>query len=132
MAAMAHPVEEKMLHMVTADAARTPAFTFFGNPDFFFQTVGSAAPTPGPGFAWNHGDIQPEIARTFIGILGPRVAKLPLQRTCARMKDSEALFPRDHGQWSMATFRSASSQSKSRCFPSALAVHDAASEHRRA
>ena len=76
MAAMADEVEERMLHMVTADATRTPTFTFFGNPDFFFETVGSATPTPGPSFAWNHGDIQPEIARTFIGIVGPGVANL--------------------------------------------------------
>jgi hypothetical protein len=75
-AGMADEVEERMLHMVTADATRTPTFTFFGNDDFFFETVGSATPTPGPGFAWNHGDIQPEIARTFIGIVGPGVANL--------------------------------------------------------
>jgi hypothetical protein len=25
---------------------------------------------------WNHGDIQPQIARTFIGIVGPGVKKL--------------------------------------------------------
>ena len=76
-AAMADEVEERMLHMVTpADAARTPTFTFFGDPNFFFETIGSATPTPGPGFAWNHGDIQPEIARTFIGIVGPGVANL--------------------------------------------------------
>ena len=30
----------------------------------------------GTGFAWNHGDIQPEIARTFIGIAGPGVKNL--------------------------------------------------------
>ena len=30
----------------------------------------------GSGFAWNHGDIQPEIARTYIGIVGPGVKKL--------------------------------------------------------
>jgi hypothetical protein len=76
LAAMADEVEERMLHMVTADANRTPTFTFFGDPDFFFETVGSATPTPGPSFAWNHGDIQPEIGRTFIGIVGPGVANL--------------------------------------------------------
>ena len=74
MVAMADEVGERMLHMVTADAARTPTFTLFGNPDYFFQTTGSADPTPAPTFAWNHGDIQPEIARTFTGIVGPGVA----------------------------------------------------------
>ena len=33
-------------------------------------------PLVGTGFAWNHGDIQPEIARTFIGIVGPGVRNL--------------------------------------------------------
>jgi hypothetical protein len=77
MVAMADPVEESMLHMVTqADPARTPTFTFFGDPNFFFQSFGSTTPVVGTGFAWNHGDIQPEIARTFIGIAGPGVRNL--------------------------------------------------------
>jgi hypothetical protein len=74
--ALADPVEERMLHMVTADPARTPTLTLFGDPDYFFMTSGSTTPVEGPGFAWNHGDIQPEIARTFIGIVGPGVLNL--------------------------------------------------------
>ncbi len=74
MVAMADEVGERMLHTVTADAARTPTFTYFGSPDYFFQTTGSADPTPFPGFAWNHGGIQSEIARTFTGVVGPGVA----------------------------------------------------------
>ena len=35
---LADPVEEKALHMVNSDPNRTPTFTMFGNPDFFFQT----------------------------------------------------------------------------------------------
>jgi hypothetical protein len=77
MAAMADPVEETMLHMVTqADPARTPTFTFFGDPNFFFLSGGSTTPSVGTGFAWNHGDIQPEIARTFVAIAGPGVNNL--------------------------------------------------------
>jgi hypothetical protein len=77
MVAMADPVEESMLHMVTqADPARTPTFTFFGDPNFFFVSSGSTTPSVGTGFAWNHGDIQPEIARTFIAIAGPGVSNL--------------------------------------------------------
>jgi hypothetical protein len=77
MAAMADPVEESMLHMaIPGDGARTPSFTFFGDPDYFFQSSASATPVIGSGFAWNHGDIQPEIARTFIGIVGPGVQQL--------------------------------------------------------
>jgi hypothetical protein len=74
--ALADPVEEKMLHMVTSDPARTPTFTMFGNPDYFFAFFGSATPIEDPGFAWNHGDFQPEIARTFVGIVGPGVRNL--------------------------------------------------------
>jgi hypothetical protein len=34
-AALADPIEERMLHMVTADPLRTPTFTMFGDPDYF-------------------------------------------------------------------------------------------------
>jgi hypothetical protein len=87
--AMADPAEEKMLHMVTSDPARTPTFTVFGNPDYFLAFFGSATPTETPNFAWNHGDFQPEIARTFIGIVGPGVRisaspppSFPITRMC--------------------------------------------------
>jgi hypothetical protein len=67
---------QKLVHMSSSwDPARDPTFTFFGNPNFFFQS-GSTTPSVGTGFAWNHGDIQPEIARTFIGIVGPGVKNL--------------------------------------------------------
>ena len=36
---LADTVGEKALHMVNADPKRTPTFTMFGNPDFFFQTT---------------------------------------------------------------------------------------------
>jgi len=75
--AIVDPVAQHLIHMnTTADAAREPTFTFFGNPNFFFETAGSTTPVVGTGFAWNHGDIQPEIARTFIGIVGPGVRNL--------------------------------------------------------
>ena len=73
MVALADPVEMKTLHMVTADPARTPTFTPFADPDwFFFATGGAACATQAAcasipartnqSFAWNHGDIQDEIA----------------------------------------------------------------------
>jgi hypothetical protein len=76
--ALADPVEEQALHMVNADPARTPTFTMFGNPDFFFTASGNtpfcgANPCVDPGFAWNHGDIQPEIANTWAGFVGPGI-----------------------------------------------------------
>jgi hypothetical protein len=75
---LADTVEEQTLHMVNADPKRTPTFTLFGNPDFFFTagadpTCGSN-PCVSPGFAWNHGDIQDEIGNTWAGIVGPGVA----------------------------------------------------------
>src|SRR5215469_6759449 len=88
LAALADPVEEKLLHMVTADPLRTPNFTFFGDPDFFFdfstQPSFFCADTPidmglvciDNGFAWNHGDIQPEIVTTWLGFVGPGVQNL--------------------------------------------------------
>jgi hypothetical protein len=94
MAAMADPTEASLLHMVvSADPARTPSFTFFGDPDYFFEIAQgvSATPTIGAGFAWNHGDIQPEIARTFIGIVGPGVR--PLGATTAFFSDHTDVRP---------------------------------------
>ena len=79
---LADPVEEAALHMVNNDPKRTPSFTMFGNPDFFFQ-IGNVCKAnsndPGvtecvnPGFAWNHGDVQDEIANTWLGFVGPGV-----------------------------------------------------------
>jgi hypothetical protein len=75
--AIVDPAAMQLLHMNTvADPNREPTFTFFGNPNFFFETTGSTTPVVGTGFAWNHGDIQPEIASTFIGIVGPGVKNL--------------------------------------------------------
>jgi len=75
--ALVDQVGQKLLHMSSpSDPNRNPTFTFFGSPDFFFETTGNPNPTVGPGFAWNHGDIQPEIARTFIAMAGPGVRHL--------------------------------------------------------
>jgi hypothetical protein len=75
--AMVDAAGQKLLHMNTiADPARSPTFTFFGNPNFFFESSGSLTPTVFTGDSWNHGDLQPEIARTFIGIAGPGVQNL--------------------------------------------------------
>jgi hypothetical protein len=72
--AIVDKVGQKLLHMSSAsDPNRDPTFTFFGDPNFFFETTKLTTPVIGPGFAWNHGDIQPEIARTFIGMVGPGV-----------------------------------------------------------
>jgi hypothetical protein len=74
---LADPIEEKALHMVNADPARTPTFTLFANDDFFLTTSNPSCggnPCVSPGFAWNHGDIQDEIGNTWAGVVGPGVA----------------------------------------------------------
>jgi hypothetical protein len=86
-AALADPVEMKTLHMITADPQRTPTLTMFAMPDYFL--FASSAPCdeggttppcitvpttpPSSTFAWNHGGIQPEIATTWMGMVGPGV-----------------------------------------------------------
>ena len=77
---LADPVEMKALHMVTADPARTPTFTLFADPNYFLfhgaPNCNSPCVTENPGFAWNHGDVQPEIVTTWLGMVGPGVAQL--------------------------------------------------------
>jgi hypothetical protein len=68
--------------MVTADVQRTPTLTMFANPDWFLfaaapncNTPCVTVPTTPPTntFAWNHGGIQPEIATTWLGMVGPGI-----------------------------------------------------------
>lgn len=79
---LADPVEMKLLHMVTADPARTPTLTMFANPDYFLYTGGPNCSTTSPcvaeepGFAWNHGDVSPDINTTWLGMVGPDVKHL--------------------------------------------------------
>jgi hypothetical protein len=61
--------------MVTADARRTPSFVLFLKPDYFGDTQAS----PG-GAAWNHGTIAPEINTTWLGLVGPGVRSLGVDR----------------------------------------------------
>jgi hypothetical protein len=86
-AALADQAEQKLLHMVTADPNRTPNFIMFGNPDYFFLTSGKT-PTPlctpdllscssiADSDAWNHGDFQNQITKTWLGAVGPGVLNL--------------------------------------------------------
>ena len=80
---MADEYEETILHMVNADPNREPTLTLFGDPSFFFQSscdTGASTqpgcPLQNTGFAWNHGDIQPEIATTWQGWVGPGIKNL--------------------------------------------------------
>ena len=91
---MADPVGEKALHMLNTDPARTPSFTAFAIPDYFITATTKQPPSAGCAtdrdcapkcdsnpcidyhFAWNHGDIQPEIATNWLGLVGPGVKSL--------------------------------------------------------
>jgi FG-GAP-like repeat len=85
---LADQAEMNLLHMVTSAADRTPTFTMFGNPDYFNQvasgtqghgTTCSNAPAcvfESRAFAWNHGDVQQEITRTWFSMVGPGVKNL--------------------------------------------------------
>jgi hypothetical protein len=74
---LADPVEMKVLHMVTADPARTPTVTAFAKPDYFVFGGAANCSQPcvavNPAFAWNHGDVSPDINRTWLGLVGPGV-----------------------------------------------------------
>lgn len=83
---LADPVEMNLLHMVTADPARTPTFTLFARPDLYVTATCSggysSSPPPvyspacvleKPAYAWLHGNIQPDISTTWLGLVGPGV-----------------------------------------------------------
>lgn len=87
---MANTVEFNMLHMQTFDPLRTPSFTIFANPDYFVTgstacgtstTPQTSCVTQQPGFAWNHGDVPPEITNTWLGIVGPGIDDDGLDQT---------------------------------------------------
>ena len=79
---IADQATQNILHMQNTDPLRTPSFTLFGNADYFFQvncagnTTQAGCPIVGNGFAWNHGDDNPEIARTWAGVVGPGIKNL--------------------------------------------------------
>ncbi len=77
---LADPVEEKLLHMVTADPNRTPTFTLFAKPDYYLYAGAPNCSSPCIeeefGFAWNHGDVAPDINTTWLGLVGPGVRRL--------------------------------------------------------
>ena len=89
---LADQAEMKLLHMVTASPARTPTLTMFGDDNYFFSNDTSAAngnlpftqgsacifvpQSPAATFAWNHGDVQEDITRTWMAMAGPGVRPL--------------------------------------------------------
>ncbi len=77
---LADPVEMQLLHMITSDPARTPTFTMFADPNYFLFAGAPNCTTPclteNPAFAWNHGDVNPEITTTWLGMVGPGVRQV--------------------------------------------------------
>ncbi|HVS04931.1 MAG TPA: hypothetical protein VHK65_02045 [Candidatus Dormibacteraeota bacterium] len=84
---LADSVELNLLHMVTVDPQRTPTLVMFANPDYFFFRGGptcapisaqrsTACLSQSSAFAWNHGDFQPEIVTTWLGMVGPGIKHL--------------------------------------------------------
>jgi hypothetical protein len=78
-------IEQRILHMQTADTGRTPSFTIFPQPDYYFDpTFPKCGSSTDPAtdcastfahFAWNHGYYSPDIDITWAGLVGPGIAK---------------------------------------------------------
>ncbi|GHO83935.1 hypothetical protein [Dictyobacter formicarum] len=77
---LADSVEMNFLHMVTADPARTPTLTMFAKPDYYLYAAAPNCNQPciqvESAFAWNHGDLSPDINTTWLGLVGPGVRNL--------------------------------------------------------
>lgn len=65
-------VEQRILHMQTNDPLRTPTYSIFPMPDYFFGTTGANVST-NPNFAYDHGYYSPNIDVTWVGMAGPGV-----------------------------------------------------------
>jgi len=79
MVAMADQAEMKLLHMyTTGDTNRNASFAYFADPNYFLTDfpTSTCLTCINPLFAWNHGDIQPEIANTWLGFVGPGIRNL--------------------------------------------------------
>ena len=77
---MADRAALRALHMVTSDPLRTPTFTQFNKPDYEGVAGGLDCGTPADTViqcqaieTWHHGDIQPQITTTWLGLVGPGV-----------------------------------------------------------
>ncbi|MDT5017572.1 MAG: hypothetical protein QOD39_3732, partial [Mycobacterium sp.] len=74
---LADPVEEKILHFVSADPARTPTLTAFSGEDEFVTSGAADCSRPcvftSSGFAFNHGGIWPDMQTIWSAYVGPGV-----------------------------------------------------------
>jgi hypothetical protein len=79
---MADQTGMRALHMITTgDPARNATFVYFADANYFLTDFPSSTclTCVNPAFAWNHGDIQPEIGQTWLGFVGPGVKSQPDQ-----------------------------------------------------
>lgn len=65
-------LEQRVLHMQTNDPLRTPTYSLFPMPDYFFATSGNNVQFNN-GFAYDHGYYSPNIDITWAAIAGPGV-----------------------------------------------------------
>jgi hypothetical protein len=74
---LADPVEEKILHFVSSDPARTPTLTGFSGEDEFVTSGPANCTNPcvftSSRFAWNHGGIWPDMQDIWSAYAGPGV-----------------------------------------------------------
>jgi hypothetical protein len=78
-------VGQRILHLQTADTGRTPSYTIFPKPDYFFDaTFPKCGASTNPAadcvsvfskFAWDHGYYSPDIDITWVGFAGKGVAR---------------------------------------------------------
>jgi hypothetical protein len=75
---LADPVEEKILHFVSSDAARTPTLTAFSGEDEFVTSGATNCSNPcvftTSRFAYNHGGIWPDMQNIWSAYAGPGIA----------------------------------------------------------
>jgi hypothetical protein len=103
-ALLADQAEMNLLHMVPSVTDRVPTFTMFGNDNYYNMTSSSSSGKGQPcsatapacvfeenGNAWNHGDFQKQITRTWFGMVGPGVKEQG--RTDAVFSDHTDLRP---------------------------------------
>jgi hypothetical protein len=67
-------LEQRILHMQTGDPLRTPTYTMFPVPDYYFSTTGPNV-SINSSYAYNHGYYSPNIDITWGALVGPGVAQ---------------------------------------------------------
>jgi len=72
-------LEQRILHLGSADRLRTPTYTLFPKPDYFFSqgppNCTAACVSLNTHFAWDHGYYSPDIDITWSGFVGPQVKR---------------------------------------------------------